>query len=152
MLRKEIKYKDFDGNDASDICYFNLSKTEIIKMQVGKAGGLTGFLQRLIETKDENLVVEQFDEFILKSYGVKSEDGKRFIKSPELSHAFSQSLAYDALFMELATDAEKMVEFITGLVPKELQTEMANIDVDAELAKLKASGAAALPPPPPTGV
>lgn len=117
MLKKEITYTDFDGNERKETFFFNISKAEVLEMETGVVGGMTQMLSKIVESQDNKKIVETFKEIILKAYGEKSPDGKRFIKSPELSAAFSQTEAYSELFMELATDDGAAVAFINGILP-----------------------------------
>jgi hypothetical protein len=120
MLKREIKYEDFDGNEIEEIFYFNISKPELIEMEIEHEGGLGKFLQNIIETKDHRELIKKFKDIVLLAYGQKSEDGKRFIKSDKLREEFSQSAAYSTLFMELATDDGKAAIFLKGVLPKDL--------------------------------
>lgn len=120
MLKKTIQYTDFDGNERKESFYFNLTKSELTEMELSASGGLTKTIERIVETKDGGRIITIFKDLILKSYGEKSPDGRRFIKSAELSEAFSQTGAYDALFMELATDADKASDFIKGIIPADI--------------------------------
>jgi len=124
MLKREIKYENFDGEETSDVFYFNLSKPELIELEVSEGAGFVKLLERIIETKDNRALIEQFKKIILMSYGVKSEDGRRFIKSDELSHEFSQTAAYEELFMELASDDNAAVIFLQGLLPRDMRGEV----------------------------
>lgn len=123
MLKREIKYEDFNGNEVSEIFYFNMSKPELIELEVEYDEGFGQMLERIIETKESKELINIFKRLVLMSYGQKSDDGKRFIKSEELKEAFAQSAAYSALFMELATDDGAAVTFIRGLLPKDMQGE-----------------------------
>lgn len=129
MLKKTIKYKDFNGNEREEDFYFNLMQSEIAELELSTAGGFTESIQKIIQTQDGPEIIKQFKKIILKSYGEKSADGKRFIKSDELSEAFSQTNAYSELFMELATDDEAASAFINGIVPDELKQDENNISV-----------------------
>lgn len=140
MLKREVKYTDFDGNEASDICYFNMTKVEILKYQLDYPGN---FLQRIVETKDLNGIMREIDKLIKLAYGIRSDDGKRFIKSEEISNDFTQTPAYDALFMELIQDEGKAADFILGLIPSDMREPMAK-----EMQNI--SAVATLPPPPPS--
>lgn len=120
MLVKKINYTDYDGNERSENFYFNLSKAELMEMEIGTTGGMSKMLQKIVDTKDNKKIVETFKEIILKSYGEKSADGKRFIKSDELRDNFSQTEAYNVLFVELATDETKAAEFINAIMPKKI--------------------------------
>lgn len=118
MLKKTITYVDYDGNPRTEDFYFNLSKAEIAKMEVSTSGGMEKMLQELVASKDGKRIMEVFNGIILKAYGEKSPDGKRFVKSAELSQAFEQTEAYSELFMELVTDADKAAAFINSIIPK----------------------------------
>lgn len=120
MLKKTIAYTDYDGNDRSENFYFNLSKSEIMEMEFGESGGLAVILRKIIETNDMPRIISWFKRIVLASYGEKSVDGKRFIKSEEMREAFSQTEAYSNLFMELATNASEASKFINGILPRGL--------------------------------
>jgi hypothetical protein len=120
MLKRKITFEDFDGNPVTEEFYFNLTKSEIIELEVDYEGGLEATLKRIIANNDAKNLIKEFKRLVLLSYGVKSEDGKRFVKSDELRLGFSQTNAYDALFMELATNAEKAAEFVNGVMPRDL--------------------------------
>ena len=117
MLKKTITYVDYDGNERTEDFYFNLSKAEIAEMELSTAGGLDKMINRIIAEQDGKRIIELFKNLVLKAYGKKSDDGKRFIKSKELAEEFSQTEAYSDLFMELATDAEAAAAFVNGIVP-----------------------------------
>ena len=99
MLKKNIKYVDYDGNERTEDFYFNLNKAEVIELQLGTVGGLTKTLEKIVQEKDASRIIEYFKTLILKAYGEKSADGRRFIKSQELRDAFEQTEAYSELFM-----------------------------------------------------
>ena len=120
MLKKTITYVDYNGAERTEDFYFNLSKAEITEMEMGVKGGLTETITRIVAAQDSPAIIKIFKELILKAYGVKSPDGKRFEKSDELSAEFSQTEAYSNLFMELAFNAEKAAEFINAIVPSDL--------------------------------
>lgn len=120
MLKKEIFYTDFDGNDTSDVHYFHLSKTELMELESSHEGGLGAVIVRLVETKDIKALIAEFKNLIMLSYGQKSDDGKKFVKNDEIREEFTQTAAYDALFMELATDSDAAAAFINGIIPKDL--------------------------------
>lgn len=119
MLKKNIKYVDYDGNERTEDFYFNLNKAEVIELQLGTVGGLTKTLEKIVQEKDASRIIEYFKTIILKAYGEKSADGRRFIKSQELRDAFKQTEAYSELFMELASNAQMAAEFVNGVLPKE---------------------------------
>ncbi len=130
MYKREITYEDLDGNPVTDTFYFNLTKTELMTMGADYKDGYEAILKRIIETKDTAGLIVEFKKIINASYGVRGEDGKRFIKSPEVLEAFQQTGAYDVLFMEFATDDKKAADFINGAFPKDIaetvQKEMAS--------------------------
>ena len=117
MLKKTIQYEDYNGTKREEDFYFNLTETELAEMQLEVTGGLDTMLQAIIKAQDIPTIAKLFKQIILKSYGQKSPDGRRFIKSDELSTEFSQTEAYNVLYMELSQDAEKAAEFIKGIIP-----------------------------------
>ena len=117
MLKKTITYTDYNEITHTETYFFNLSKAECMEMEMSTSGGLTEMINKIIETRDVPAIIKIFKDLILKAYGVKSPDGKRFIKSEELSTAFSQTEAYSVLFMELATNAEEAAAFVNGIMP-----------------------------------
>lgn len=118
MLKKKITYTDFNDIERSEDFYFNLTKAEVMEMEMSTVGGLSEMIQRIIAAQDTPSIIKVFKDLVLKSYGEKSPDGKRFIKTPELAEAFSQTEAYSVLFMELATDADSAAAFVNGIIPK----------------------------------
>ncbi len=125
MLKKIITYTDYNGVERTEPFYFNLSKAELMEMELGVTGGMTEMLDKIIAAKDAPSLMKTFKEMIMKAYGVKSDDGKRLIKSEELSIAFTQTEAYSVLFMELITDDKAAADFVNGIIPNGIQTEVA---------------------------
>ena len=117
MLKKTITYTDYNGVERKEDFYFNLTKAEIMEMEMSISGGLTEMINRIVAAQDAPAIVKIFKELVLKAYGIKSPDGKRFIKSEELATEFDQTEAYPQLFMELATDADAASAFVNGIVP-----------------------------------
>lgn len=109
----------------SEDFYFNLNQAELIEMEYGTFGTFTETVQRIVKTKENGEIIRIFKDLVLKAYGEKSPDGKRFIKSDEIATAFAQTEAYNNLFMELASNADSAAEFINGIVPAELAAEAA---------------------------
>lgn len=120
MLKKTITYEDLNGNEVSEDFYFNLSKSELVEEELKNEGGFEAYLKRIINSRDGKVIIEEFKKLILMTYGVRSEDGKRFIKNDQVREEFSQSLAFDKLFFELCTDSEAGAAFVNGIVPKDL--------------------------------
>ena len=126
MLKKTIAYTDYNGVERKEDFYFNLSKAEVMEMELSTTGGLAEMIKRIVAAQDQPAIIKVFKDLILKAYGEKSPDGKRFIKSPELSDAFAQTEAYSILFMELATNDEAAAKFINGIVPADMAQQIAS--------------------------
>lgn len=117
MLKKTITYTDYNEVERTEDFYFNLTKAELMEMEMGAVGGLSGMIEKIVSAKDAPSIIKVFKELVLKAYGEKSADGRRFIKSKEISDAFAQTEAYSQLFMELATDADAASKFVNGIAP-----------------------------------
>lgn len=120
MIKKTITYTDYNDVERTETFYFGLNKAEIIEMEMGVSGGLSAMLQKIVDSKDAPSIIKTFKDLILKAYGEKSADGKHFVKSEELSKAFSQTEAYSSLYMELAFNTAKASEFVNGIMPKDM--------------------------------
>lgn len=128
MFTKKITYTDYRGTTRTEEFFFNLNKAELAEMELSTAGGMHDMLKKIMETEDMPQIVKIFKQLILKSYGEISADGKRFIKSPELSEAFSQTEAYSELFMELASNPDAAAAFVNGVIP----ADMSKAAIEAE--------------------
>lgn len=135
MLKKTITYSDLDGNDVTEDFYFNLSKAEIAETELSYDGGLTAHLKRIVEAKNGEQIIGTFKNIIMMSVGRRSEDGKRFIKSDEITQEFMQTNAYSELFMELVTNADASAGFIRAIVPSSLSEKM-----DEQLSAIQQKG------------
>jgi len=124
MLKREIKYRDFDDNEVTDTFYFNITKSEVVELEVGHKGGMEEWIKKVTKTEDHQALIAEFKRIILLSYGQKSEDGKRFIKTAEMREEFSQTAAFDALFIELATDETAAANFIKGILPADVRGQV----------------------------
>lgn len=126
MYAKKIKYKDFDDNEREDTFLFHLKKSEVMEwmMQEGDYT-LDKVILKIIQKKNGKELMASFKDLILRSYGEKSVDGKRFIKTPQMREEFEQTEAYSVLFMELISDSEKALEFFNGILPEDMVKEMA---------------------------
>lgn len=122
MLKKTIKYSDYNGVEREEPFYFNLSKAEVAEMNLSTTGGYIEMINQIIEAKDTASLVKAFKELLLKAYGERSVDGKYFIKIDEngrpLCNKFMQTEAYSELFMELSQNTESAIEFVNGIMPK----------------------------------
>lgn len=134
MLKKIVKYTDYNGENREDVLYFSLNKAELLRMNMSKRGGMENYIQNLIDENDPEKLTKTFEELILGSYGVKSEDGTRFIKSPEIVENFKNSAAYAEVFYEMATDTNAFIDFMNSVIPSELAAE---IEKTGELDKIK---------------
>ena len=124
MLKKTIKYEDYNGTQREEDFYFNLTKAELMEMEMGTTGGLAEMIDNVVKAQDAPSIIKIFKDLVLKAYGEKSPDGKRFIKVNDsgipLSIGFSQTEAYAQLFMELATDAKAASDFVNGIIPAKM--------------------------------
>lgn len=125
MLKKTITYTDYNGTERTEDFYFNLTKAELTEMELSTTGGMAEMMQRIVNAQDAPAIIKIFKEIVLKAYGQKSPDGRRFIKSDELREEFSQTEAYSILFMELATDADAAAKFVNGIVPADTAKQAA---------------------------
>lgn len=124
MLKKTITYTDFNDEKRTEDFYFNLTKAEILEMDFSTTGGLDQLIDKIMKTQDVPSLASLFKKIILKSYGEKSPDGRRFIKSEELSKEFEQTNAFSDLYMELATNAQAAADFINGIAPADIREQI----------------------------
>lgn len=127
MYKMTKTYTDFNGIERTEDFYFNLTAAEISEMQLSTDGGLDVYINKIVDAKDNKAIVHLFKDLVLKAYGEKSDDGKRFIKSDEVRESFSQTQAYSDIFMELATDADAATNFVNGITPPQPHNQQKNI-------------------------
>lgn len=121
MLVKKITYTDYNGVERTEEFYFNLTQAELIEMDANTPGGYAEKIKMAVKNKDSKTILATFKELVLKSYGEKTEDGRRFIKRKDgeaLSDAFAETAAYEALFIELATSENAATEFMNAVLPQ----------------------------------
>lgn len=121
MLKKTITYRDYNDVERTEDFYFNLTKAEIMEMELGTTGGFTEMVQKIIDTQDIPQIAKIFKDLVLKAYGEKSPDGRRFIKNDEIRDGFAQTEAYSDLFMELSTNPDAAAAFVNGIIPDNIE-------------------------------
>lgn len=136
MYVKTVEYEDYDGNKRKEDLYFHLNEAELFETQVSTIGGFEELVQRIIKTRNTPELMRVFKELLHKSYGVKSPDGKRFIKNDEVWDEFIQSEAYSVFFMQLLGDDIEAANFINGVIPKKLRDQIKDEDIEANKKKL----------------
>jgi hypothetical protein len=145
MIKKTMTYKDFTGEEVTEEFYFNLTEAELLELEISAEGNsLSDWLKKIVRAQNGAELIGTFKKIISTGYGVRSSDGRRFIKSPEILAEFRSTKAYSDLFMELSTDAEKGAEFVNGLMPEDLKTGQsatAQADLTPSEAARKASEA-----------
>lgn len=125
MIKKTITFTDYNGAERTEDFYFNLTKHEIMKMEMSTAGGLAEQINRVVAAQDQTAIIAIFEDLICKAYGVKTPDGKGFVKRKEDLEAFMATPAYSDLFMELATNSEAASAFVNGIVPADMAEQAA---------------------------
>lgn len=130
MFVETITYTDYDGNERKEVCRFSLSEPEIIEMEASYPGGLVKMLEKIIEEKDQQKILATFKDLLLRAYGEKTPDGRRFAKSKEISEAFSQTGAYEKLYMKMITDTDFAVKFVNEIMPESVRKAAAEIQAD----------------------
>jgi hypothetical protein len=117
-----MTYTDFNGVERTEDFYFHLTEAEIMEMEIGTAGGLAEMIKRVVDAKDFPTILKTFKDVVLKAYGIKSPDGRRFEKSEQIAAEFAQTNAYSKLFVELATDDKAAAEFVNGIIPHDTKS------------------------------
>lgn len=123
MLKKTVTYTDYNGEEQTEDFYFNLTKAELIELEVKHKGYLTEGINDAIEANDGTAIMAYFKDILSRAYGVKSEDGKRFRKTTDMSEAFLESPAYSEIFMEIITHPEYAANFVKGIAPVQLSED-----------------------------
>lgn len=140
MLKKTIKYTDYDGNERNEDFYFNLSKAEVTDWLTTSGGyTLDKVMDRLVRSENTKEIMEIFKDLIYRAYGEKSLDGRRFMKNKEIKDNFVETEAYSELYMELVGDPKKASDFIKGILPndwsQDINSAMMNVDNMPDYAK-----------------
>lgn len=138
MLKKEITYPSYfeDDDEITDTFYFNLNKVEIAELELSETGGLSEWLRGIVAAGNNSEILAKFKDIVKKSYGVRSHDGRRFIKTPEVWAEFEQTAAYEILMYELMTDSGAAAKFVVGVVPSDLAAKVDMPSVKTVQAKV----------------
>ena len=123
MIKKTVKYTDYNDVEQEETLYFNLSRAELLDMEFETPGGLASHLQMIVESEDSAAIYNMFKKLIIKSYGGKSADGKLFMKSEAITRSFTDSAAYSEILMTLCTDVDEAVAFVNGILPAGMAAE-----------------------------
>lgn len=129
MLKKTITYTDYNGEKQTDVCYFNLNKAELGKLQMKMDGKFLDHIQALIEKRRIGSLYDFFYNLLLDAYGEKDVSGKKFNKSSEIRADFENSIAFSEILMDVISDAEKMAAFTKGILPADMISEAGDLDV-----------------------
>ena len=129
MIKKTLTYTDYDGVERTEDYYFNLTEAELVEMELSIDGGMQKKIEKIMNSKDMRQIIEVFKDLILRSYGEKSDDGKRFIKNKEITEAFTQTEAYSMLFMKLATDDKEASDFVNGILPAKFREAVEHAEI-----------------------
>lgn len=137
MIKKTVRFEDFNGVQHEQDCYFHFSARELAKMEVAERENFSDKLRRIVESEDKKEILQIFEDFILMAYGEKSEDGMRFVKDPEKTESFKNSIAYDTLFWELSINDETVANFINAIVPKDLGNKLKELEAKDKVVPMK---------------
>ena len=128
MIKETVTYTDYNGTERTEDFYFNFTEAELAEMQLEVDGGLEDKIRQIVNANDTSKIIKIFkDTIFLKSYGKKSDDGRRMIKNTEVLDEFTQSPAYSILFMKYATNAEALSNFINNVIPADLKERISNM-------------------------
>lgn len=120
MIKKTVTYEDLNGVSRTESFYFHYYESEILEMELSVDGGFAERIQRIIDAKDQTTLIRVIKKFVLDAYGVKSDDGRQFIKNDEVRARFEQCPAYSKIFMELVLNDKVAADFVNGVVPPEM--------------------------------
>ena len=120
MIKKTVTFTDFDGNKRTEDFYFHLTEQELTEWELSVDGGLSGVLTRIVNSQDTKTLIGIFKDLLIKSYGVKTPDGRGFVKNEEVLNNFTCTQAFSDIYMELATDDKAAAEFVNGVMPASL--------------------------------
>ena len=136
MLKKTITYEDYDGNKRTEDSYFNLNESELTQLRLSRSGGIEKMLERIVQEQNAPEIIAMVKEIMLLAYGEKSDDGKVFLKSPEISHRFECTEAFNEIFMDICSSPEQASDFFRAILPAKLRSKIAEAEA-AEAANAK---------------
>ncbi len=129
MLKKTIKYTDYNNTEREEDFFFSLTKAEIMDMEMGATGGLAEMIATLVKSQNMPEIIKIFRKIIIESCGEKSSDGKRFVKTDANGRSiglnFSETEAFSNLYMELISDSKIAADFVNGIIPADLEIDEA---------------------------
>lgn len=135
MFKDVITYTDFNGVERTEDVYFHLSVPELIDMEIDHDNdSYADYIEKVIAAKDTKKLIEIFKALLLKAYGQKSEDGRTFKKDVEITKDFEGSPIYADLYMKLASDSDYAAKFINGILPSDLDKQIAKLQNKTENA------------------
>ena len=120
MIKRTVKYTDFNDVKREEDFYFNLTKDEVLDLQSSVPGGYSAYIEGISNAEDISAVYDQIKKFIDISYGVKSDDGRKFTKSPEALMEFKSTNAYSNLIFDMLDQQDSLVDFVNGILPQDL--------------------------------
>lgn len=130
MIKKTVTYTDYNGESRTETFYFHYTEAEILDMEMSEEGSFTERIQRIIDAKDKTALMKLIKKFVIDAYGVKSEDGKRFMKNDEVKAAFVECPAYSDIFMDMVTNDELAAEFVNGVIPNTMRDRVAKLSAE----------------------
>lgn len=127
MIKKTVTYVDYNGVERTESFYFHYTESEILDMELSTEGGFAERVQKIIDAKDQTSLLKVIKKFVLDAYGVKSDDGRRFIKNDEVKQAFVECPAYSEIYLDLLSDDVLASEFINGIIPDSAKKRLENL-------------------------
>lgn len=125
MIRKTVKYTDFDDNEVTETFEFNLTKAELTELNFLEDGSDLATVLGAMADGSTNVrqVLEILKDILTKAVGKKSDDGKLFEKNDRIRAELFATNAYSELLYELIDSPQKAADFMTGLLPKDIRSE-----------------------------
>ena len=127
MFKKTVTYKDYNNVERTETFHFHFSEAEILDMEMSVEGGFAERIQKIIDANEQTKLMQVIKQFVIDAYGVKSEDGKRFIKNETVKAEFLESPAYSKIWMELVTNDRMAADFINEVIPADMKEQLAGI-------------------------